>query len=104
MEHTTGFDWVMIAERFGVPVVLLLLSWLGLSKIARWCGEHLVIPFRDRAIKYMDDHTAWMQSQASQLRQVREDYVEHHAWETEKTDAMDRKLDSLLVFKKTGEA
>lgn len=75
--------WVDIASKFGVPVAILIAIWWGGAKILRWVAVELVIPIRDRGIKYLDDNLLWMRALGQRLDQMSADQATHHAREDE---------------------
>lgn len=50
-------DWwpevMSFAEKFGLPVVILLFVLKGLSKIVVWVGKEIVVPMRDGSLCFL---------------------------------------------------
>jgi hypothetical protein len=96
-------DFLDIASKFGVPVLILLAIWKAGAKIVPWVGTEMIIPMRDsvigtvttvgsRAIKYLDDNLLWMRALGNKLEQMADENSRHHAWEEERLDEMHRNL------------
>ena len=95
-------DWVTVAREFGFPIAALLGLATSVSATLWWIGSYIVIPLRDRLIKWFDDHTEWMGALAKEQKSIRNDYERHHSWEEERANSTDDKLDILLQRKLEG--
>lgn len=55
-------DWMTVAERFGVPLAILMLIllvavptvWFAGRRVAHWIAKEIVIPVRNRHFAFLD--------------------------------------------------
>lgn len=59
--------WFRAAERFGVPVVLLLLLCGVLISAGRWVGTEIIKPAADRHLQFIDSVELSVKQQATTL-------------------------------------
>lgn len=57
--------WFRVAEKFGVPVVILAFVGVALVSGARWTADNVVSPLVNRHIRFIDTTEETMEKQAS---------------------------------------
>lgn len=62
--------WLRIAERFGVPCVILVFVGLSLAKAASWTADNIVTPLVERHIRFIDSTEGAMEDQSAAMQAI----------------------------------
>lgn len=47
-------DWTTVLDRYGLPIVALLGTWVLLWKGGRWLGANVLLPLKDQHIAFLN--------------------------------------------------
>ena len=63
-------DWLTIVQNVGVPAAVMAAGGMALWRIVVWAGNEVVIPLRDRHVKFLDSLQANLETQAATTSQI----------------------------------
>ena len=47
-------EWVVLIDKLGIPVAVMIGMGLGFYKIVVWLGLHVVVPLKDKHMSFID--------------------------------------------------
>jgi hypothetical protein len=84
------------ADKYGFAAVITVVLLGFIYRAGKWFGREFIVPVRNAMQQYLVDMTAWNRSLGEKLDKFQVAYSEHHAWEEERINANDQKLDRIL--------